>query len=355
MKPKFSILCPSFNHEKYVGFFIQSVLEQSFDDFELIIVDDFSNDKNVEKIKEFKDERIKLIQHEYNKGINASLNTAFENSMGEFIVLSASDDMFEKDALKIYYESFKADENLLCIYPNLQNIDENNNFIKNDNEQKFGSRAELLHHIFFENNCLNSPGLCMKRTCFEKIHPLPNALCNLQDMAMNINFLIDGKILQLKERLFFYRKSTDKKSISSNQKAKTREKLELELVLDNFLKLKDINLIEQIFKKELEQSKIKPKEYNLDFLLGMLALKSNDLNRQFWGYHKMLNFYNNKENADRLYKDFAFSFKDFLELSTLIKDEPHFKKYKKYKRLFNYSLILSSFLLVLLLLSWSLR
>ena len=98
MKPKFSILCPSFNHEKYVGFFIQSVLEQSFDDFELIIVDDFSNDKNVEKIKEFKDERIKLIQHEYNKGINASLNTAFENSMGEFIVFSASDDMFEKDA-----------------------------------------------------------------------------------------------------------------------------------------------------------------------------------------------------------------------------------------------------------------
>ncbi|WP_039872494.1 glycosyltransferase family 2 protein, partial [Helicobacter canadensis] len=77
MNPKISILTPSFNHEKYIGFFLQSVLGQTFQNFELIIVDDCSWDKNLEEIKKFKDERIKLIRHDYNKGINAALNTAF--------------------------------------------------------------------------------------------------------------------------------------------------------------------------------------------------------------------------------------------------------------------------------------
>ncbi len=76
MNPKISILTPSFNHEKFVGFFIESVLKQTLEDFELIIVDDCSSDNNVNEILKFKDPRIKLIQHPYNQGINAGINTA---------------------------------------------------------------------------------------------------------------------------------------------------------------------------------------------------------------------------------------------------------------------------------------
>ena len=73
--PTFSIICPCFNHEKYVSDFINSVLEQTYEDFELIIIDDCSEDDSVKIIKSFNDKRIKLIQHEYNKGINAVINT----------------------------------------------------------------------------------------------------------------------------------------------------------------------------------------------------------------------------------------------------------------------------------------
>lgn len=103
--PKISILTPSFNHEKYVGFFIESVLAQTFSDFELIIVDDYSTDRNVEEIKKFQDSRIKLIQHEFNKGINAALNTAFKQSSGEFLVFLASDDMLKSNALEVLYNA----------------------------------------------------------------------------------------------------------------------------------------------------------------------------------------------------------------------------------------------------------
>ena len=93
-----SVITPSFNHERFVGFFIESVLAQTFEDFELIIVDDCSNDNNINEILKYKDSRIKLVQHEYNKGINATLNTAFENSSGDLLVFCASDDMLESHA-----------------------------------------------------------------------------------------------------------------------------------------------------------------------------------------------------------------------------------------------------------------
>ena len=85
LMPKISILTPSFNHEKFVGLFIESILKQTLEDFELIIVDDCSSDSNVNEILKFKDPRIKLIQHPYNQGINAGINTAFENAKGEFL------------------------------------------------------------------------------------------------------------------------------------------------------------------------------------------------------------------------------------------------------------------------------
>jgi glycosyltransferase involved in cell wall biosynthesis len=78
---KISILCPSFNHQRFIAEHIKSVLNQSFKDFELIIVDDCSTDDNVAEINKFKDPRIKLIKHEFNKGINAALNTAFKMLM----------------------------------------------------------------------------------------------------------------------------------------------------------------------------------------------------------------------------------------------------------------------------------
>ncbi|EAW7552186.1 glycosyltransferase family 2 protein, partial [Campylobacter coli] len=105
--PKISILTPCYNHEKYISAYLQSVLSQTFNDFELIIVDDYSSDQSVKEIQKFKDKRIKLIKHSYNKGINATLNTAFKNSNGDILIFCASDDMFEFDALEKINEVFE--------------------------------------------------------------------------------------------------------------------------------------------------------------------------------------------------------------------------------------------------------
>jgi len=91
--PRVSVVMPVFSREEYIVSAIDSVLMQSFKDFELIIVDDGSTDSTVEIIKQYDDPRIRLIQHEENKGVAAARNTGYRNAIGELIAISDSDDV----------------------------------------------------------------------------------------------------------------------------------------------------------------------------------------------------------------------------------------------------------------------
>ncbi|MCV3431278.1 glycosyltransferase [Campylobacter lari] len=337
-----SILTPCFNHEKYIKYFIQSILEQSFENFELIIVDDCSSDDSIKEIQKFNDSRIKLIKHDFNQGINGALNTAFENSSGDYIVFCASDDMLEKNALEKIYQIFNSLE-VDVIYPSMSVInDENIEISKSFITQR--SNLEALRYLFFKGNCFFSPGMAVKKEVFKRIYPLPNALCNHQDTQMHISLLTQkAKINFSKETLVKYRIRANEANISApNASTKARENLEIELLMDSFLKIQDIEFLKEIFKDEIKKLKIDPFENTIEFFLGRMAIESQEKTRKYWGYHKIMHFYNDKNNVKILLEKYNFTFKDLLSLSILCDDDRVEKKYKKYKKLFNYSLIFSS-------------
>ncbi|ENN6197677.1 glycosyltransferase [Vibrio vulnificus] len=93
--PKISVLMPAYNVEKYISDAIKSVLEQTFVDFELIIINDSSNDKTAEIINCWvnRDERIVYLENEKNLGIARTLNKALELAKGEYIIRMDSDDI----------------------------------------------------------------------------------------------------------------------------------------------------------------------------------------------------------------------------------------------------------------------
>lgn len=84
---------PLYNTEKYVGQAVQSLLSQSYTDFELIIVDDASTDGSIEVVKSFKDSRIKILSNEQNQGIVFSRNRGLKEAVGRFIAPFDSDDI----------------------------------------------------------------------------------------------------------------------------------------------------------------------------------------------------------------------------------------------------------------------
>jgi hypothetical protein len=98
-KPFFSIVLPIYNRETFVGRALRSCLAQDFQDFEIIVIDDGSTDRSVEKVLEFKDDRIVLLRHERNRGQCEARNTGMEKVRGEWIVFLDSDDELLPGAL----------------------------------------------------------------------------------------------------------------------------------------------------------------------------------------------------------------------------------------------------------------
>lgn len=101
-----SIIIPSYNHELYIADAIQSVVNQTYSNWELIIVDDGSTDDSIAKIKSFKDERIYLIEQE-NQGAHNAINRGLKQAKGEYLAVLNSDDIYEKDRISFMLKEMK--------------------------------------------------------------------------------------------------------------------------------------------------------------------------------------------------------------------------------------------------------
>ncbi len=103
-QPLFSICIPNYNYARYIGKTIQSVLNQTCQDFEIIVADNASTDNSVEIVRQFNDARIYLVINQYNVGFAPNLDRATESARGEYIILLSSDDLMTPSALGRYTE-----------------------------------------------------------------------------------------------------------------------------------------------------------------------------------------------------------------------------------------------------------
>lgn len=121
-----SIIMPSYNTGKYIKETINSVINQTYTNWELLIVDDCSTDNTDEVISECKDERIRYFKNEKNLGTAISRNKALREAKGKWIAFLDSDDLWEKEKLEKQIE-FMKDNNYYFSYTQYQEIDEFSN------------------------------------------------------------------------------------------------------------------------------------------------------------------------------------------------------------------------------------
>ena len=93
VQPKISVVMPAYNAENYIREAIDSILAQTFRDFEFLIIDDGSTDHTVEIIRSYSDSRIRLYQNERNMGVAATLNRGLDLARGEYIARMDADDI----------------------------------------------------------------------------------------------------------------------------------------------------------------------------------------------------------------------------------------------------------------------
>jgi glycosyltransferase involved in cell wall biosynthesis len=151
-RPEISVIVPVYNGEKFIAETIKSVLNQTFKDFELIIVNDGSTDKTLDIVNKFRDGRIRVFSFE-NQGSYAARNQGLRLSRGRYVSFIDADDLWTKDKLSLQLEALRNNPNAAASYSWTDFIDEGGSIINKGAPVKFEGIVyrDLFVHFFLEN------------------------------------------------------------------------------------------------------------------------------------------------------------------------------------------------------------
>lgn len=211
-QPKVSVLIPAYNHAQYIQETIDSVLEQSFGDFELLISDDCSTDNTVDMIKRYSDSRIISVFFEENKGTVRSLNHLLSLAKGEYIAVLGSDDVWEKDKLEKQLEVLEKDKSIAACFSKATVIDQNSNQIVDkavfsDEIFEFENcdKAHMLRKLFVSGNHLCHSSAVIRTSVHKQVGEYNVAYRQLHDFDLWIRILLNDKIYVIEDSLVKYR------------------------------------------------------------------------------------------------------------------------------------------------------
>ncbi|MBD3300193.1 MAG: glycosyltransferase [Candidatus Moranbacteria bacterium] len=321
-KPLVSVVLPTYNHEKYIRESILSVLNQTYDNFELIIVDDGSSDNTFQEVKKIKDKRIKTYRFKKNKGASAAANYCIKKSRGKYISMLNSDDVFLETKLERQVDFLEKNKKYGAVFGLNKLIDEEGEEINDKNHlfykvfrKKNRSRFKWLNHFFYKSNCLCHPCSLVRRFVYDKIGYFDRRLAQLPDFDLWVRLCLNYDIFILEEELIKYRVRENSSNISANRRdSYLRVNFEKRYVLDNFLKIESLKTFEKIFPKikiasNLNINKFKERDI-IKFLLSNEALKIDSHIHQLFA---MQNFYDllGSGSGIKLMRENNFNFVEF--------------------------------------------
>jgi len=233
-KIKFSICIPNYNYGHLIAKTIQSVLNQEYSNFEIIVSDNASTDNSINVINSFNDKRIKLFENKINIGFSANLDKASEHSTGDYIVLLSSDDLINPKAL-IEYENLIVKNNglndNLILMSGALIIDENDVFIGRKNAKtgdviKYLNKKNIEKFVDEEKNIETYDGhlilksllsgtfqpagqfltTCFSRKLFHQVEGYRSNLTIYPDAHFSHKLLFcNPKVIYVNKYLFSYR------------------------------------------------------------------------------------------------------------------------------------------------------
>ena len=193
---------------------INSVLLQTFTDFELLIVDDGSTDLSRDVIKSFDDPRIKFFLYEENRGPVIAIRDAIQSARGKYIAVHHSDDLWKPEKLARQVAFLDANPEYAACFTWVDFIDERGeihslergDFYENIFDQPNRTRAQWLNYFFYNANCLCHPSAMLRREAYEKFHLLEvHGFWQLPDYLMWVRLCFHADIFILPERLTQFR------------------------------------------------------------------------------------------------------------------------------------------------------
>jgi len=257
MHPKVSVIIPTYNRANYLRSAIQSVLNQTFKDLEIIVVDDASTDNTRQVVHEIVDDRIHYIAHKKNRGGARAKNTGIKNSEGEFIAFLDDDDLWIPTKLEKQLGLLNMNPEISVVYTGAWDIDKDGKVGRPLENPSL--RGNIYPIILKKNYVVCDSGALVKKECFDVTGLFDENLpCN-QDWDLWIRMAKHFQFDYINETLVLYR--IHERRISS----------------DPYRKLLGIRLMFKKFSKELHASNHKKILAFWHYKFGKLYCKLGDM------------------------------------------------------------------------------
>jgi glycosyltransferase involved in cell wall biosynthesis len=252
MPVKLSVVMASYNHAAFVRQSVESVLGQSFGDFELVITDDGSVDSTSSILREFGDPRVHLKVFPENQGAVDALNDAIARSRGDYVAVLNSDDYFLPEKLARQVAYLDANPGVGAVFGMPRVVDEAGRTL-GESEHIFArvftnqnrSRIGWLQHFFESGNCLCHPTLMIRRRCYDEVGLYDPLLMNLPDFDMWIRICRRFDIHVMPEPLTAFRVLAHERNTSApSPRNLARAGWETKAALHHYLALPEAELCE---------------------------------------------------------------------------------------------------------------
>ncbi len=321
--PKVSVILTSFNHEKFLREAINSVLNQTYQDFELIIWDDASSDNSWHLIKQYADTRIKAFRNDTRKrgiwGVNKAIS---EIASGRYIAIHHSDDVWEPDKLEKQVAFLNAHKDIGAVFTHAfvikedgQPLTDRNHFYFNIFDQPNRNRHEWLRFFFGHGNALCHPSVLVRKSCYEKCGLYRYGLAQICDFDLWLRLCSRYEIHILPEKLVRFRIHDDEANTSgSRMDTRIRVRYEFYKLLSNYRNLTSFDELTKIFPSASKY--FRKEETDLDFALAMICLEEKPFPfTVLFGQDLLFEIISDQERAKRIKRLYDFDYKNFIDLT----------------------------------------
>lgn len=209
--PTISVIIPVYNSEQTIRETIESVLKQTFSDFELLVINDGSQDSSLEIISSIQDSRLNVFSYP-NGGVSASRNRGIVRASGEFIAFLDSDDLWTSDKLESQLQALQANPNAGVAYSWTDYIDRSGKFVCPGNHVT--ANGDVYEQLLLQNFLENGSTPLIRREALIEVGNFDESLFGPEDWDMYLRLAANYQFVAVPKVQVLYRISAN--SISSN-------------------------------------------------------------------------------------------------------------------------------------------
>ena len=226
-EPKISACMAAYNGEPYVEAQLRSILTQLKPTDEVIIVDDVSTDKTIERIAGISDSRIRLLRHNRNRGVVATFEDALRSASGEILFLCDDDDLWAPTKAARFVEHFKERPDVEIVTSRVRMIDEHGRPLADSRINREGRFLPGFWRNLYKNHYQGS-AMAIRASLLGRVLPFPARKSFLHDAWIGTrNDLLGGKSVFLNENLLFYRRHLNNASRTKSLVKQIQTRVEL--------------------------------------------------------------------------------------------------------------------------------